>query len=110
MAGAAGGGALVTTVSDLAKFLMSLRAGTLFNKPDIYKEMATFVDATGDGGRVGYGLGLEKYLFAGDVAMIGHLGSTAGYRAGTFYFPGLDLTMAFVISSQGDPTPVIGRP
>ena len=107
MAGAAGGGALVTTVGDLATFLAALRSGKLFKDPATFGEMTGFVAAEGEGGRVGYGLGLEKYALPGGIEMIGHSGGTAGYRSGVFYFPALDLTMTFVISVQDDPMPVI---
>jgi D-alanyl-D-alanine carboxypeptidase len=107
MAGAAGGAALVTTVQDLAGFLAALRAGQLFRKPTTFADMATFVDAPDVGGQVGYGLGLQKYLLPGGVALIGHLGGTAGYRCGTFYFPDSDVSLAFAMSMQGDPSPVI---
>jgi D-alanyl-D-alanine carboxypeptidase len=107
MAGAAGGGALVTTVNDLAKFLAALRSNKPFpQKPD-FADMITFVPAQGEGGRVGYGLGIEKYLLPGNLEMIGHLGGTAGYVSGTFYFPGLDLSIAFVMSANESPLPVI---
>ena len=63
--------------------------------------------APDEGGQVGYGLGIQKYVLPGGLEMIGHSGGTAGYRSGTFYFPALDLSMAFAISVQGDPMPVI---
>ena len=107
MADAGGGGALVTTVTDLAKFIAALRGGDLFANPSTFTEMADFVDAPGPGGQVGYGLGLEKYLLPGGLELIGHLGGTAGYRAFTGYFPQLELSMTFALSAQVDPTPVI---
>ena len=107
MAGAAGGGALVTTVTDLAAFMAALRAGELFEDPRTFAEMADFVDAPDTGGLVGYGLGFQKYLLPGGVEMVGHLGGTGGYRSGTFYFPVLDLSMTFALSAQSDPTQVI---
>ena len=107
MAGAAGGGALVTTVGDLATFLAALRSGKLFRDPKAFAMMADFVPAEGDGGRVGYGLGLEKYALPGGLEMIGHSGGTAGYRSGAFYFPALDLTMTFALSVEDNPIPVI---
>ena len=107
MAGAAGGGALVTTVGDLATFLTALRSGKLFKEPKTFAMMADFVAAEGEGGRVGYGLGLEKYALPGGIEMIGHSGGTAGYRSGAFYFPALDLTMTFALSVEDNPIPVI---
>lgn len=107
MAGAAGGGALITTVNDLATFLTELRAGKLFKDPKTFATMADFTPAAGEGGRVGYGFGLEEYALPGGIAMIGHSGGTAGYRSGMFYFPALDLTMTFGMNVNDNPLPVI---
>jgi CubicO group peptidase (beta-lactamase class C family) len=107
MAGAAGGGALVTTVSDLATFLTAVRTGKLFNDPRTFAMMSDFVPAEGEGGRTGYGLGLERYELPGGIEMIGHSGGTAGYRSGMFFFPALDVTMTFAMSVQDNPLPVI---
>lgn len=107
MAGAAGGGSLVTTVSDLAVFMSALRAGVLFVHRETFEQMANFVNAPDIGGQVGYGLGLQKYLLPSGLEVIGHLGSGAGYRAFTGYFPRLDLSMTYAISAAVDPTPVI---
>jgi D-alanyl-D-alanine carboxypeptidase len=107
MAGAAGGGALVSTVGDLAVFLAGLRSGKLFKHPETFNKMAAFVEAPDVGGQVGYGLGLQKYVIAGGLEMIGHMGGTAGYRSGTFYFPTLNLSMSFAIDVQDNPMPVI---
>jgi D-alanyl-D-alanine carboxypeptidase len=107
MAGAAGGDALVTTADDLATFLSALRAGTLFKDPKTFAMMSDFVAAEGEGGRTGYGFGLERYTLPGGLEMIGHSGGTAGYRSGAFYFPSLDLTMTFAMSVQENPFPVI---
>lgn len=107
MAGAAGGGALVTTAHDLATFLTALRTGELFKDPGTFAMMTDFVPTEGEGGRVGYGLGLERYVLPGGLELIGHSGGTAGYRSGAFYFPALDLTMTFAMSVQDDPMPVI---
>jgi D-alanyl-D-alanine carboxypeptidase len=107
MADAAGGGALVTTVSDLARFMAGLRAGELFQKQETLNEMMSFIDAPDVGGQVGYGLGLQQYMLPGGLELIGHLGSTAGYRAFTGYFPSLDLSMAMAFNTQSDPTPII---
>jgi D-alanyl-D-alanine carboxypeptidase len=107
MAGAAGGGALVTTVSDLATFLTAVRTGELFKDPRTFAMMSDFVPAEGEGGRTGYGLGLERYELPGGIEMIGHSGGTAGYRSGMFFFPALDVTMTFAMSVQDNPLPVI---
>jgi D-alanyl-D-alanine carboxypeptidase len=107
MAGAAGGGALVTTVDDLATFLSGLRAGKLYLDPVTFEVMTDFVPAEGEGGRVGYGIGLEKYSLPGGIEMIGHSGGTAGYLSGAFYFPALRLTMTYDMNVNDNPLPVI---
>lgn len=107
MAGAAGGGALVTSVADLAQFWAELRTGKLFQKPETLNRMMTFINATGEGGLVGYGLGVEKYRLPGGLEVIGHLGGTAGYRSFTGYIPTLELSLALALNTQGDPSPLI---
>ena len=107
MAGAAGGGALVTTTTDLTTFLDALLAGTLFRDPATLDAMTTFVDATYDAGMTGYGLGLQRYVLPNGTTAIGHSGGTAGYLSFIGYFPDLDLTMALSVDAEVDPTPVI---
>jgi D-alanyl-D-alanine carboxypeptidase len=80
MAGAAGGGALVTTSADLVRFLGALLAGELFDRPETLAIMTSFVDAPlPNEGQTHYGLGLARIQFAG-MDLIGHYGSTAGYN------------------------------
>ncbi len=107
MADAAGGAALVSTVSELAAFLSALRSSSLFAKPGTFATMSTFLPAPDVGGQTGYGLGLQKYTLPGGVEMWGHLGGAPGYRSGTFYVPSLDLSLAFAMSVQGDPTALV---
>jgi D-alanyl-D-alanine carboxypeptidase len=107
MAGAAGGHALLTTTEDLAHFMDALLAGELFERPETLDEMLSFVPATDVPGKVGYGLGIERYELPGGVEMIGHLGSTAGYRAFAGQLPAQQIDVAMVITNQDDPTPVL---
>ena len=79
-AGAAGGYALATTVGDLARFLDTLLAGRLFRHRATLKEMLTIAPAQGEGGLVGYGLGIEQRALPGGPTLIGHLGG-AVYRS-----------------------------
>jgi D-alanyl-D-alanine carboxypeptidase len=108
MADAAGGGALVTTAPDLARFLHGLLRGQLFNESSTLSMMSAFVEASQPDGLVGYGLGLQRYQ-VGDTEMIGAVGGTAGYIALTGYFPEADATIALAINGwpTGDPTPII---
>jgi D-alanyl-D-alanine carboxypeptidase len=107
MAGAAGGGALVTTASDLTIFLDALLSGSLFRDPATLDAMTEFVDVVGESGQIGYGLGLERRLLPDGTEGIGNAGGTAGYLAFVGYFPDLDLTLAVAVDATVDPTPVI---
>jgi D-alanyl-D-alanine carboxypeptidase len=107
MAGAAGGSALVTTVSDLARFWETLLAGGLFDNEQSLENMFTFIEATGDGGLAGYGLGLEKYVLPGGVELVGHLGGAPGYRSFVGYLPAQDVGIVAAMTTEGDPTPVL---
>lgn len=100
MADAAGGDALVTSTADLAHFLNELLAGKLFAHSTTLDEMLTFVKASDGEGLVGYGLGLERYELPGGVAMIGHVGSTAGYFAFMGRLPAQKIDMAMVITTS----------
>jgi D-alanyl-D-alanine carboxypeptidase len=107
MAGAAGGGALVTTVSDLARFLDAVLSGELFEEAGTLDQMLTFIDAPDEGGQVGYGLGMQRYIVPGGIEIIGHLGMTAGFTAFTGYLPAYDLSVAAAMNWEEDPTPVL---
>jgi D-alanyl-D-alanine carboxypeptidase len=67
LAGAAGGGALVTTVQDLARFWDALLKGRLFRHPDTLKRMLSFSPTPGEV-TSGYGLGVEQYTTPGGLA------------------------------------------
>jgi D-alanyl-D-alanine carboxypeptidase len=107
MAGAAGGGALVTTVSDLARFLEAVLSGELFQNAGTLDDMLAFIDAPDEGGQVGYGLGMQRYLLPGGTEVIGSLGMTAGYTAFVGYVPAQGVTIAAAMNCQDDPTPVL---
>ena len=80
-AGAAGASALVTTVGDLARFLDALFKGRLFRHRATLQQMLDLAPAQGEGGLVGYGLGIEQRALPGGVELIGHLGGAPGYRS-----------------------------
>jgi D-alanyl-D-alanine carboxypeptidase len=107
MAGAAGGGALVTTVRDLARFLDALLERRLFDHPATLRQMLSFAPAPDEGGQVGYGLGIERRLFPDDVEAIGHLGRTAGYCAYVARLRAQRVTIASVLNRDADPTPLL---
>jgi D-alanyl-D-alanine carboxypeptidase len=107
MAGAAGGGALVTTVQDLARFLDALLKGRLFRHRDTLRQMLAFAPAPDEGGQVGYGLGIERRVFPGGVALIGHLGMTAGYAAYVARLRPQRVTIASAFNWEEDPSPLL---
>lgn len=110
MAGAAGGGALVTTAADLVAFLDGLRSGALFADPATFALMSAFVEAPAEGFQDGYGLGFAHYVFPGGIEMVGHFGGTAGYFGLVGYFPALDLTLSLAINAwPADPGTVLFR-
>ena len=106
-AGAAGAGALVTTVQDLARFLDALFRGRLFRRRATLRSMLDLAPAQGEGGLVGYGLGIEQYALPGGVKLVCHLGGTAGYRSFVGRVRPLGVTMTFALNAQDDPTPLL---
>jgi D-alanyl-D-alanine carboxypeptidase len=107
MSGAAGGHALLTTTADLTRFVDGLFAGRLFERRGTLRQMTRFVPASDPDGLTGYGLGLERYRFPGGVEVIGHLGTTAGYRVLAGRLPAQRATLAMAITTPDDPTPVL---
>ena len=107
MAGAGGGGALVTTVQDLARFLDALLAGRLFRRHQTLRQMLAMSPAQDEGGLVGYGLGIERHVLPGGVELIGHLGGTAGYRSYVGRLRRHGVTIALMLNWQDDPTPLV---
>jgi D-alanyl-D-alanine carboxypeptidase len=107
VAGAAGGGALVTTVQDLARFVDALFAGRLFRRRATLGQMLDLAPAQGEGGLVGYGLGIEQRALPGGVELVGHLGGTGGYRSYVGRMRPQGVTMTFVLNAEDDPTPLV---
>ena len=107
MAGAAGGNALLTNNQDLSRFLRSVLAGRLFARSSTVAAMRTFVTADDADGRVGYGLGLERYVLPGGVEVIGHMGTGGGYRAFMFHLPAQRIDLTMVTNQPGDPSAVL---
>ncbi len=104
MAGAAGGHALITTTSDLAKFLKAVLADELFQKAETLDEMLTFVDPPDNAEvikyAIGYGLGMMKYLLPGNVEMLGHSGSTGGFESFVYHLPAKNITISGMMNSM----------
>ncbi|RKH30269.1 class A beta-lactamase-related serine hydrolase [Corallococcus praedator] len=102
MAGASGGHALETTVSDLLTFWKKLRAGALFERKQTLESMLAFQPAPEPESRlVGYGLGVMQLDSRGVVA-VGHLGTTAGYQSFMLYVPKTGRYITGNINVMGD--------
>jgi hypothetical protein len=69
--------------------------------------MLAFAPAQGEGGVVGYGLGIEQRVFPGGVESIGHLGGTAGYFTWIGRLRPQGVTIAALLNSDDDPTPLL---
>ena len=70
-----------TSNHDLSRFLRALLAGRLFQHPHTVNELRTFVPAVEPTGKMGYGLGLERYGLPGrcrDDRPHGHDGRLPG--------------------------------
>jgi D-alanyl-D-alanine carboxypeptidase len=107
MAGAAGGNAQLTTTRDLARFLRALLDGRLFRERETLKAMRTFVPGPDEGGKDGYGLGIEHRSFPGGVEMVGHMGTGAGYRMFMFRLPKQKIDFTMATNTPGDPMPIL---
>ena len=105
-AGAAGGYALATTIGDLSRFLDTLLAGRLFRHRATLKQMLTIAPAQGEGGLVGYGLGIEQRALPGGPRLIGHLGG-AVYRSYVGRLHPTGATIALAMNAEDDPTPLL---
>jgi D-alanyl-D-alanine carboxypeptidase len=112
MFGAAGGNALVTSVSDLVRFMNALLAGRLFQHSETLNAMLDFKPATEEPGQIGYGLGLLQRALPGGIETIDHLGGAIGYRAYVARLPRQQVTLATAMNSLADPSllvlPVVG--
>ncbi|RKH55879.1 serine hydrolase domain-containing protein [Corallococcus llansteffanensis] len=102
MAGASGGHALVTTVSDLITFWRQLRAGALFERAETLEAMLAFQSAPEPESRlIGYGLGVMQ-IESNEAAAVGHLGTTAGYQSFMLYVPKTGRYVTGVMNVMGD--------
>ena len=99
--GGPGGASLVSTTSDLARFMDALMAGELFHNEETLVEMVAFDEAPDFGGQVGYGLGLMKFVLPSGVEFYGHGGGAPGYYSTVGFLPMQNIT--FVMSSNAYP-------
>lgn len=102
MAGASGGDALISTPSDLARFLEALFAGRLFDKPTTLPLMLDFIAApVPEEAQDAYALGLARFQ-VGPTTFIGHLGSTAGFQGFVLHAPSNGLTVSGYMNRTGN--------
>jgi CubicO group peptidase (beta-lactamase class C family) len=88
-----GAGAIVSTATDLVKFMEALFAGRLVKESSLLK-MKTIVD--------GYGMGLFQVPF-GSKRAFGHNGGIDGFSSNTAYFPEDSLAIAYCTNGQRYP-------
>jgi len=81
-----GAGALVSTPSDLVRFIDALFAGQLINENSL-NQMKTITD--------GFGMGMFQYPFLNKTAY-GHTGSVDGFGSTMGYFPEDKLAFAYI--------------
>jgi D-alanyl-D-alanine carboxypeptidase len=85
-----GAGAIVSTPSDLTKFLEALFAGKLVKSESLSK-MKTITD--------NYGMGLFQFPFDGKKGF-GHTGGIDGFASSASYFPSDSLAVAYCTNGQ----------
>jgi len=95
-------GAMISTASDLMRFIVALRQGRLLDEAWL-EEMRRFV-AADDIGHVkhAYGLGYERYIL-NEVTLEGHMGTGGAYVAFMGFDPrsGIALTVLINVSDPG---------
>ena len=96
-----GGGAIVSTPNDLAKFIQALFDGMIVSKENL-DQMKTIRD--GDG----LGLGMEPFTFAGKT-FYGHAGGGDNYGAWLSYEPEEKLAVAYTANAKVYPVVNIVR-
>ena len=96
-----GGGAIVSTPNDLAKFIQALFDGKIVSKENL-DQMKTIRD--GDG----LGLGMEPYTFAGKT-FYGHAGGGDNYGSWLAYLPEEKLAVAYTTNAKVYPVENIVR-
>ena len=72
----------------------------LFRHRELLKQMLDLGPAQGDGGLVGYGLGIEPRSLPGGAELLGQLGGAPGYRS---YVRPTDATISCGLNTQEDP-------
>lgn len=89
-----GAGNLVSTPSDLIKFIIELENGKLIKKESLTK-MKTFTDD--------YGYGVVKFPYE-KTSGFGHNGGIDGFKSALFYFPELKVAVSLVVNQNNADT------
>lgn len=95
-----GYGGIYSNVFDLYKLIISLLVNKTLLKPSSLTLMQNF-GKTDDINQYGYGI-MKKFINRGANFGLGHSGRDLGYTANLFYFPGKQVTHAFVINYGTD--------
>ncbi|WP_415328414.1 serine hydrolase domain-containing protein [Chryseobacterium sp. MMS23-Vi53] len=85
-----GAGNIISTPTELLKFIIGLENGKLITKASL-KEMKNYVD--------NYGFGLTKVPFGGSWGF-GHNGGIDQFRSVLYYFPDLKVAISFVTNQS----------
>ena len=91
-------GGMCATAADVAAFERALGEGRLIDRAALEEMRAP--TRLSDGGAVDYGLGTRLGEVEGR-RVIGHTGSSGGYRNAFHYYPGDDLTVVVLTNSGG---------
>jgi D-alanyl-D-alanine carboxypeptidase len=103
------GGAIVSTVGEVARFYRALLKGRLL-RPDLLRAMKRTLPSDGDPGAptARYGLGIEKYATTCGTAW-GHSGSFPGYLTYTFSSPDGKRQMVLMVNIDPSAIPAAAR-
>ncbi|MCJ8154946.1 beta-lactamase family protein [Chryseobacterium sp. SSA4.19] len=83
-----GAGNIISTPTELIKFILGLEQGKLLKKESLDR-MKNFIDD--------YGYGVVKFT-SGKISGFGHNGGIDGFRSALFYFPDLQIAVSYVVN------------
>ncbi|MDE1192590.1 MAG: serine hydrolase [Arachidicoccus sp.] len=97
---ASAAGAILSTPTDLVKFIQSLFASKLISKESLSK-MTSFIDMTDSSIMNHFGMGIMTIPFGEDVGL-GHAGDTYGEHSMLVYFQKYNLIIAYTINGNSN--------